>query len=376
MAIPYAQLLIPQSTLESIRNNFVAELQAAHEAKPSSIPFLRNRLPSLSPLEPDEQFQIMTIGGSVFKSAIVSNNGNGDYKIESQMQDTIPVFTNANVFFRFLEKHLAPVAYVGLNLAYPLQPVSEGNLLDGILIRGTKEHAFNGLIGKRIGAEFASYIKAQRGESIQVTVANDTVCLYLSQASKQTKKNTVAGIIGTGTNYAFALGDQVINLESGNFDKFTQTPTGARIDTQSLIPGTQRIEKEIAGAYLYRHFNMLVSDYGIKHPALTTTKSLSDIAEQEADEKVRDLARVILKRSAAFAATQIAGIVDFLSNSVGVPQNEPFIFVMEGTLFWDGYQYRTYLESYLDALKSRKILFLQSHHHSIEGGIKLLTGLS
>lgn len=91
-------------------------------------------------------------------------------------------------------------------------------------------------------------------------------------------------------NFAlFRQKDQVVNLESGNFDKFPQTNEGKMIDKHSAFPGRQLFEKETAGSYLFQHFNI--------EPRLSSTKELDEVSLR-GDLKASRLAQSLLARSA------------------------------------------------------------------------------
>lgn len=376
MPVNFDPLLLSNKELTAVKDNFFKELQSAALGEKNSIPFLRHTLPSISPLKNDEVFQVMTIGGSVFKSALVKKTY-ASYEILNEIEDTLPRFESESIFLAYIDNHLdASITYLSLNLAYPLNPVFHDNLLDGILIRGTKEHLFSGLVGKEIGSTIEGYVKEKRKKTIRVTLANDTVCLFLSEITNSTWNSTISGIIGTGLNYAFGLKGEVINLECGHFSNFTQTDSGILVDKKSHNPGSQLIEKEIAGAYLFHHFNIIKKENSLDIPLISSTRELSALAEKnEGDES--KLAQILLERSASFAACQIAGIVEFLSNLTNSTNLTNYTFVMEGSLFWEGANYQNYLNKYLNVFQVADIItFNQIRHHSIKGGIKLLTGLS
>ena len=372
MTAYFDQLLLPPQELLSIKNSFVQEIQDASRGKESSVSFLRHTIPQTSPLKDGETFQVMTIGGSVFKTALVKKQRNTTIVL-SEDDDAIPTFNSDQIFIEFIVKHLVPtITYLSLNLAYPLDPVFRNNLLDGIFVRGGKEHRFDGLIGKKVGETIEDFVFSRLKRKVWVTVANDTVCLFISEATTQTWDTTVAGIIGTGTNYAIGMNGQVINLQSGSFNKIPQTPSGKIIDQESINPGKGMTDKEIAGAYLFRHFNIIAKENNPPFSPLASTKELSQLAEKN-DGGASQLAQIILERSASLAACQIAGIVEFKQQTT----RGPLTFVMEGALFWEGWQYKAMLRKYLKMFGvDKSIKFSPIRHHSIRGGIKLLLGLS
>src|SRR3989338_10266257 len=144
MPTNFNHLLLSSQELLSIKNSFIQEIKKASLDQESSVSFLRHSIPQTSPLKDGEIFQVMTIGGSVFKTALVKKQGHSSLILEER-KDDIPLFSTEQIFLQFLEEHLNPtVSYVSLNLAYPLKPTFHDGRLDGILLHGTKEHLLSG----------------------------------------------------------------------------------------------------------------------------------------------------------------------------------------------------------------------------------------
>lgn len=360
--------LYTKNELKKIAENFFQELQDTNNGNAHNLPFLIHSLPQKEILPNNCIFQVMVFGGTIFKSAIVNKNGS-QIKTASQQESLIPNFSNDEIFLSFINNHLdSSINYLAVNFAFPLSPIISNNLLDGVLIRGGKEHTFIDLVGKLVGKTIAEYILKKTHRKISVTVANDTVCLLLANIEKATWNNTVGGIIGTGTNYAITIENQIINLQSGGFNHFPQTETGKIIDSQSTNPSRGIFEKEVSGGYLFKHFNLITDQNNIRVAPLTSSVQLSKIAANKSDI-ASDIAAKLLERSASLAACQIAGIFLF-KNSLGV---EKLIFVMEGNLFWSGWHYKKMLEDYLKLLGMfDSIQFSPVRHSSIHGAIKLL----
>jgi len=370
--MPYSlPLLYTATQLEEIAGSFYNQLTLSFQGNKTSLPFYKHQIPLVSLLKENERFQVMVFGGTVFKSAILTNNKPRPV-IVSTIEVQTPRFTDSNVFLSFIFRHLQKdIRHLAVNFAYPLQPVVENGILDGILIEGAKEHAFSGLIGKKISIEIAEEFKKKYNKEIIISTANDTVCLLLSQLTNANWNNSVAVIIGTGINIAVTLEKPLlVNLESSNFNKFNQTETGKQIDYDSIKPGEQLFEKEVSGAYLFKHFNLCLAKNKIDHPFISTTLQMSEIALQSGF--VSEIAQKLLERSASLAACQMAGISLF-KKQLGI---DSLTFQMEGNLYWQGWNYRDLLNKYLYQLGvGESIQFSKLEHHSIQGAIKLLTGI-
>jgi len=224
---------------------------------------------------------------------------------------------------------------------------------------GTKEHAFLGLIGRQVGVSIEKFIYEKFRREIIVSLANDTICLTLSGLTKFSAKTVCGGIVGTGMNFAFFLDEKrLVNLEAACFDKFNQTETGKKIDKQSVQRGNSLFEKEVSGASLYQHYNLLTGG------KLTSTHELDMVARGEKPGE-KTVARDLMKRSAQLIACQAAGIVNF--------KKQPMNFVMEGSLFWVGWNYKkTVAETIKLLAPDYPVKFVAIPDCGIVGAAKLL----
>ena len=316
-------------------------------------------------VEKGESFQAMSVGGTNFKRALVKKNGRIEIiKLEQFLQP--PVFETKEDLLSFIAYHLEErIEKVALNFAFPMEPVFHNNKLEGIFLSGTKEHTFTGLIGENICEEIEKYVYSKLQRRISVSCANDTVCLLLSGLTLNRKTpELAAGIVGTGLNFGIFLDAQTpINMEAANFNKFTQTYSGKIIDEKSVKPGAYIFEKEIAGAYLYQHYNIQAKDNGLEGN-LRNTKDLSYLASERKETPEVLLAREVLKTSAEFASCALAGIANYFKKDV--------TFAMVGSIFWNGYNYKDTVKSRLRDLTQYKVKFTNIEDSDILGAAKLI----
>jgi hexokinase len=186
---------------------------------------------------------------------------------------------------------------------------------------------------------------------MNITTANDTVCLLLSGLSVTDWQDLTAGVIGTGINFAFfSDATKVINTEAANFNKFSQSDEAKQIDRESVSPGSALFEKEIAGAYLYQHYNQQVKTRHLPFSPLTQTHELDVLAQEETEEG--KLARNLLRRSAQLSAALIAGVTMFKGHDTTC--------VLEGSLFWKGYRYKEVVDETVSSiLTGQTITFIK-----------------
>lgn len=354
-----------RAILKSVQLDFFKELRSSFSGKKTSLPFIINSLPSTPLVSENETFQVMVIGGSVFKK-IIGKKRKAGTSFSKKAQEPLPVLRTKEDFISLVERNLDPnTSVVALNFAYPVRPVFDNGKLDGVLISGTKEHAFEGLVGECVGQELEKYFYKKYKRKILFTVANDTVCLLLSGLGSASWEKLAGGIVGTGVNFAYFLGPgEVVNLESGSFDKFPISPETLEIDLNSTIMGKALFEKETAGSYLYKHFNSILAKQRLNHPKIASTWELKKLAMLDIP-LASSIARDLIIKSAGLIASQIAGIVLF--------KKQDMTFVMEGSFFWEEDIYREYVESFLKVLvPDRKVTFVHVADSPFAGAAKLV----
>lgn len=351
------------STLRKITHNFTQELILAGKGTKTSFPFISHTLPKSSLVRDGDTFQVLVIGGSIVKSALVKKTKKS-LEIISHSSASLPVLSHKDVFLEVIEAYLhRDITFLAINFAQPIEPLFENNKLDGKLLFGTKEHAFTSLLGEAIGKTVEEHIAKKHGRKLMVSVANDTICLLLSGLTKK-RKNIACGIVGTGLNFSFFTNaTTAINLEAGEFNKFKMSDSGKHVDRNSLQPKWHVFEKEISGGYLYQHFNYHVAKHALPYRQITSSTLLSELAKQKTKEGL--LARKILQKSAQLIACALAAITTF--------QKTDTVFVMQGSLFWEGHNYKKTVEKFFKKLlPERTIVFLAIDHADILGGAKLI----
>ncbi len=335
--------------LQEIRNNWRLELDNSTTGQTTSLIFAKH---TVIPAQPSsEKGLVIVVGGSHLIVAQIARQ-NGIVEILTYDKSSLPVLEAKEILFSLLEKQIPKdISKIALNFAYPLQPAQRsgliptgaprsGDSLDGLLLAPSKEHQFGGLIGQNVGQELEKYLEARFSRKFQVAVANDTVCLVLAGLSQSSPDNLAGGIVGTGFNFGLFLDRQtLVNLEAANFNKFPQSTTGKIITQESQEPDKGWYEKEVSGAYLYKHYNLLAKEQKLKE--VSSTVELNTLAAGAQPEG--KLAQALFARSASLVAAQIAGVYDFKK------QNQLNL-VMEGSLFWRGWNYKNLVYKHLQAM--------------------------
>jgi len=340
--------------LKQIVNNFTLELENSRSGKQSSLSWLISPLPDRNYLNVGSEFQVMAIGGSNYHGGVFRKQADTSELVGSISKLALPKFTSAQVFLDFIVSQLAPgIDYLTLNLAYPIEPLLKDNLIDAKLLKATKEHEFVGLIGQYVGTAITDYIHTKLERVVKVSVANDTVCLVLAGLNlpQSSKAKIVGGIVGTGVNFGMFLGtDSIVNLETGNFASFRASESGQWIDARSNQPGAYLFEKEVAGAYMWQHYNYYNEKYGLNYPQIDSTDDLSTLIRNHASGF--DLAQALLDRAASLVAAQVAGIANY-------KRLAELQFIMEGSVFWKAPGFKKNIVKLLPQLTETTIDFAQ-----------------
>lgn len=349
-----------------ITDAFVAEIAEARSGRPSSLPHIVHTLPEQALVTPEEPFQVMVIGGSVYQSAVCTFV-DGKLQIAKRSNGEKPVFTTKEDFLTFIDSlYDRSITKIAMNFAFPLEPQYDGHILDGILTHAVKENPFLGMIGAPIGATVSQYLEQRHGTPVAVSVANDTICTLLSGLHEHYPEELACGIVGTGINFAYFMEPNTpVNLETANFDAFVQSEYGKQIDEESVHPGKVLFEKEIAGAYLYQHFNAYAHEHGLPN-RVQSTRELDEFAKTcNGTGGLCEFTKDLLERSAQLTAVQVAAIVK--------TQKRDMKFIMAGSLFWKAWLFReTVQETVARLVPEYSVEFIGVESCEIFGAAKLL----
>src|SRR5690606_31623185 len=97
---PSCTLVRMTNTYKEVAPTFLQELQQAATGEPTSLPFIRHDYSPLSEVQDDEIFQVLVVGGSIYKSAMVQKV-EGRLYVLSQTGGALPVFLTGDQFLGF-----------------------------------------------------------------------------------------------------------------------------------------------------------------------------------------------------------------------------------------------------------------------------------
>jgi hexokinase len=344
-------MLYTIQSLHEYSDNLIKEIQASASGKKNSIAYQVNPIPTNQQANIDK-YQVITIGGSHLESALVSKKNNM-VKILSFEETELPQLRYKQTLLDTIKPFVADdIDLIVLNFAYPLEPSLRDGKLDGKLLKSVKAHALEGLVGEFVGKTIEEFIYQDLGRNVSVNLCNDTLGLALAGLHYHesfTYRNTIAGVVGTGYNFGlFKNEKEFVNLESGNFDKFDSTHSGDCIDSLSDNPFAQRFEKEVGGAYLHKHFNLIAREEMLD-VCIHSTKELSDLAEGQG-KRENKIAQKVLMRAASLVATQIHALYNLQRDTFGLSDDDEFLVLAEGSVLWKAHDFLPMVEDYLDQL--------------------------
>ena len=344
--------------LHSIAASFRQDLQLGlRDVTQSSMRMLKSYVGLPSGKETGE-YLALDFGGTNIRVFRIRLDGGGKYEIIKRVgrplivpgeYDYICKDATAEQMFDFIADLIDEAIdgnheqkfYLGHTFSFPS---TQDNLYNARLIIWTKEFATQGVEGEVANDLLVEALK-RRGAAnvVPVAVLNDTVAVLLSAAYK-TPDIFIGSIYATGHNTCYlepsihdpngvGLGGMILNLECGNFMKLIPNRFDKEYDEGSEKPGEQRFEKMVSGRYMGELFGMaiaeLLDEKGKKYGFTSVDMSMimldeSDNLQRASDiimakvgreldfddvKKVRELAKVIVIRSARLVAASFVAII-------------------------------------------------------------------
>lgn len=250
-------------------------------------------------------------------------------------------------------------------------------------------------------------------EEKQVVLLNDTVATLLAGKSASIGRNYdsyIGYILGTGTNtcYIESTGNisklknsdssksQIINIESGKFDKVPQTDLDILFDSSTMNPGDYRFEKMIAGGYLggicLTALKAASREGVFTQNAAFAILALDDLTSEDANKYITDPTAIcgslfpcmkdktdaencikiidcIIDRASKLVAANMAAVI--LKSNKGKSAEKPILITVEGTTFNKMHNlskyFEKYLADYLQGDKKRYYEFTEVQQSSLVG---------
>lgn len=382
---------------------FIAEMDAGLSENPGSLKMIPTYI-SLDDLD-DAAKNVIVIdaGGTNLRVALVEFDGKGGsetvYFEKYPMLGTKGEIT-IDTFFSQLADLLAPVAArgdaIGFCFSFPFEAMPDR---DGRILNFNKEVKVAGCAGALLGQGLKKALAAKGLRSdAGVVVINDTVATLLGGKAATTGRSFdsyIGYILGTGTNSCYieqnakivknsvlrgAPGSSIVNLESGGYACAPRTAVDDAFDATTDAPGTQYLEKMIAGAYqgdLLAAFVKQAAAQGCFSAAFAAraaelghldSKAVDDfvlypyapgplaaLCEGSEDDRLalRQLMDAFFERAALMTAVNLAAV----ARKTGAGQNplRPVCIAAEGTTFFKSVLLHKKLVYYMQRYAEKKL---------------------
>ncbi len=366
-------------------------MEAGLHGRPSSLKMISSFVKRPSGKEKGV-FLALDLGGTNFRVMSVELFGDRTFKVGSTSRYTIPKdltvgdgkelfnFIAASVD-DFLTNNKLPLdKKYGLGFTFSF-PVKQTAVASGELIVWTKGFAATGVEGRDV-VKLLNEALSKRGISciLVSALANDTVGTLMAK-SYQMPHCASGVILGTGTNACYPeekeLGGIIINTEWGNFDKFKQNRFDIELDEMSNNAGRQLFEKAVSGMYIGEIFRLVVLHefglilgaelqkpysltsadlYELETGALDLKKFGFDKLSPEKIEELKNISRLIARRSARMAVTAIVALLKKEDASI----SGEHVVAIDGTIYEKFPDYQKHMREFLRELlgdKAEKISF-------------------
>lgn len=250
---------------------FLDEMQRGLEGQKSTLDMIPTFISVISDIPADKPVVVIDAGGTNFRCATVRFNKQKEPIIENLKKHMMPGVqseVSKDEFFEAIADYIRDIAgaseKIGFCFSYPTEILPSK---DGKLIRFSKEIKIKDVQGQIIGQNLNLAMgKIGLGGNKRIVILNDTVASLLGGVRHNNRifSGYIGFILGTGTNCCYVeknsnikkrndldlSGSQIINTESGGFNRCKMGQLDVLFDKSTNNPGAQKFEKMISGAYL------------------------------------------------------------------------------------------------------------------------------
>lgn len=382
---------------------FLEEMDAGLTGRGSSLPMIPAYVGVQASVPYDEPVIVIDAGGTNLRVCLVEFVKQGDLKISHFTKVPMPGTQgelSADAFYARLVDLIEPIASqsdrIGFCFSYPVEIQPD---LGGVLLHWSKEVRVPELVGQCVAAGLAQALKNRELGEKQIVILNDTVaCLLAGRAAgEQLGSDSFVGfILGTGTNTAYVEknvaiskvsglnpdGAQVVNVESGGFDRCVRGALDVKLDEQSINPGLHLFEKMISGVYLGQLAFELISEAANREfftdSAVCAWRKQTELswvdanlflqnpdkpsgvfAEFSASDRavLSELLGTVVDRAALFTAVNISAAA--IKSGGGFSADHPLCINIDGSTYYKTHQLAEKVHAHLTRLLSARGI----HYH-------------
>jgi len=382
---------------------FAREMVTGLQGKESSLKMIPTYIEMKKEIPCREPVIVLDAGGTNLRVAVVRFNMEGEALISDFARYPMPGIdgeVTKKEFFKTITGYLHPLLNasekIGFCFSYPTERMPDK---DGRVINFSKEVKAKEVEGKLIGRGLLAAIKSAGYKADKhVVLLNDTVSAMLAAQAATAGhlySEYIGFVLGTGTNSCYLESNrnitknrklipdnsQIINIESGNFDKVPGGIIDRQLDNATIDPGRHTFEKMISGAYLgplcgktikkAADDNLLSDTFKEKmvnlhsldtrdinsylfepHNQANTLSSYLYGSREEDYNTIYYIIESLVERAAKLAAINLASVA--LKTCGGRSPDKPLCISAEGTTFYRVKSLQTKIKYYLDDYLMKK----------------------
>jgi len=382
---------------------FAREMVTGLQGKESSLKMIPTYIEMKKEIPCREPVIVLDAGGTNLRVAVVRFNREGKALISDFAGYPMPGIgreVTKKEFFKTIAGYLHPLLKasekMGFCFSYPTEMMPNK---DGKLITFNKEVKAGEVVGELIGQGLLAAIKSAGYKADKhIVLLNDTVSTMLAAQAATAGhlySEYIGFVLGTGTNSCYLESNrnitknrelipdncQIINIESGNFDKAPGGIIDRQLGSTTIDPGRHTFEKMISGAYLgplcaktikkAADDNLLSSAFKEKmvnlqsldtrdinsylfepHNRENTLSSHLHGSREEDYNTIYYIIESLVERAAKLAAINLASVA--LKTHGGRNPGKPLCISAEGTTFYRVKSLQTKIEYYLDDYLMKK----------------------
>lgn len=391
------QLLSSEIDTGRLVNLFLADMDAGLTGDKSSLLMIPTYIEADSEIKSGDPVIAIDAGGTNFRTAKVYFDDQMQLVVENLKNNRMPAVDrelSKDEFFRvmagYINEYKDEAEKIGFCFSYAVEIFPNK---DGKLLEWSKEIKAPSVVGEMIGS---SMLEAMGTPGKPLVLLNDTVATLLAGKASTAEKeyDTYIGyILGTGTNTSYIESNQkitktaeldraknqIINIESGNFDKSPRTHIDLLFDSQTKNPGRYTFEKMIAGGYLgglcTTALKVAAEDGVFSEEAKALVSHFSELSTEEVNrfacglagrdrgldqvfvagedrQAAIDIIDAVIERAAKLVAVNLAAVI--LKTGKGKLPEKPVLMTIEGTTFYKLKNFRAMFERFLQEFLSEK----------------------
>jgi hexokinase len=393
---------------------FLSEMKKGLKGEQSSLRMIPTYIEAENEFLKETPVIAIDAGGTNFRSALISFKTDGNLEIEGLENKLMPGLdreVTKTEFFQtmagYIEQFAGRSNRIGFCFSYPTEIFPDK---DGRLLQFCKEVRAPEVVGQIIGK---SLLEALGSKEKMIVLLNDTVATLLAGKSRsfgKTYDSFMGFILGTGTNTCYIeanrnilkkpeldqTGNQIVNVESGNFGKAPRTDLDIMFDNTTNNPGNYTFEKMFSGGYFgglcLTVLKAAATEGLLSAEAGERLNDISDLTTGEANNFVTNpdsadniladrltevndrrvtayIIDTLIDRAAVLVAANLAAVV--LKTGKGTSSERPVLITIEGTTFYKLHNLRIRFEKYFSEFlageRKRYIEFTEVEQSSLIG---------